>query len=195
MSKLHWTNESTRAFRIRIVSDFTLQIEKRLEELGLDHKAFAKVLGLSESRVSQILNTPANFCIDSMIEWARALKMKVSVVAYDDSDNENLEGPIHAEVFRECWVSSGKPRTVNELIQATTDHSQPRIILFSIVTMQPKELHIGDLTWQKHPNWYSNTLNLQESWLSMKELQKDTGGCSSSLASVPEMCQVQTVAH
>ena len=45
-----------------------------------------------------------------MIEYAKALGMKVSVVAYEDDDPENKKGPIDSEIFRICWEQLGKPR-------------------------------------------------------------------------------------
>jgi hypothetical protein len=45
-----------------------------------------------------------------MAKYARALGMKVSIVAYDDHDPENKKGPINSEIFKMCWEQLGKPR-------------------------------------------------------------------------------------
>jgi hypothetical protein len=112
MDKLtkHWTQRSTEDFVYRISSDFVVQLEKRLEQLGINHKNFAKVLKLSEGRVSQVLNNPGNFTLNSTVEYARAAKMKVAIVAYDDADPDNDTGPINSGIFYACWKRAGSPR-------------------------------------------------------------------------------------
>lgn len=50
-----------------------------------------------------------------MAEYARALGMKVVVVAYDDNDPDNTRGPINPEIFQQCWKHMGSPADFYEL--------------------------------------------------------------------------------
>ena len=103
----HWTGRSTDDFLYRIGADFVSRIERLL---GTRSKAsLAKKLGVSGGRISQVLNNPGNLTLKTMIEYARALGLKVAVVAYDDNDPKNLNGPVDAEIFEQCWVRSGRP--------------------------------------------------------------------------------------
>lgn len=105
--KKHWTEESTADFLYRVGADFVSRIEGLL---GAQSKAsLAKKLGVSAGRISQVLNNPGNLTLRTMIEYSRALGLKVAVVVYDDSDPKNLNGPVDAEIFEQCWVRSGKP--------------------------------------------------------------------------------------
>jgi len=70
----------------------------------------AKKLGVTKGRVSQWINRPGNISLGKMIEYAQALGMKVSVIAYQDDDPENKKGPIDSEIFKICWEQLGKPR-------------------------------------------------------------------------------------
>jgi hypothetical protein len=44
------------------------------------------------------------------VAYARALGMKVSVVAYEDGDPHNEKGPISSEIFAICWDNQKQPR-------------------------------------------------------------------------------------
>lgn len=111
----HWTNNTYSDFAYRIASDFTSQIEMKLEALQLDRKGYAQLVGVKPSRVSQILNDPGNLGLESMVKYARVLGMKVAVVAYEDGDPHNNNGPIHSQVFYESWKKIGSPADFYDL--------------------------------------------------------------------------------
>lgn len=106
---MHWTESSVDGFLYRIGFDFVRQIEQSLNAAKMSQADLAKALGVTEGRVSQILNNPGNITLRKMIEYARALKRKVSVITYNDGDPRNRKGPIAAEVFVSCWERAGKP--------------------------------------------------------------------------------------
>ncbi len=105
----HWTARSTEDFRFRIAADFIVQLENKMESVPLTQKELAKKLGLSKGRISQFLNKPGNLTLKKIVEYSRALDMKVAIVAYEDGDNLNKKGPINPEIFKLCWEKSGKP--------------------------------------------------------------------------------------
>jgi hypothetical protein len=105
----HWTAESTDAFVNRLSFDFITQLAKRMESLLLNQAGLAKRLRLTTGRVSQILNNPGNLTLSKMVEYARAVGMKITVVAYDDGDPHNERGPVNSEIFNICWENRGKP--------------------------------------------------------------------------------------
>lgn len=111
----HWTTQSLGDFAYWVASDFTAQIESRLEEKEIGKNDFAGLLDVSVSRVSQVLNDPGNITLGNVVKYARALGMKVALVAYDDADPENEKGPITAEVFTKCWERLGSPNDLFEL--------------------------------------------------------------------------------
>ena len=106
---IHWTENSTDEFANRLSFDFITQLAKQMETLPLKQGEFARKLGLSKGRISQILNNPGNLTLNKAIQYARALGMKVTVVAYDDNDPKNERGPINADIFRLCWERAQKP--------------------------------------------------------------------------------------
>lgn len=107
--KNHWTAASTGKFLYRIASDFIRQIEQRMEREGVKQGELAAGLGVTEGRVSQIINNPGNLTLKNVVQYARALGMKVAIVAYDDGDTDNERGPIHGEIFSACWEHCQKP--------------------------------------------------------------------------------------
>lgn len=115
----HWTESSTDAFRYRVANDFVVQLEKRMELGRISQKTLASRLHVSEGRVSQVLNNPTSLTLKSIIDYARALGMKVAVVAYDDNDPTNTNGPITPEIFQACWEKLGSPRDFFELEDST----------------------------------------------------------------------------
>jgi transcriptional regulator with XRE-family HTH domain len=108
--KAHWTAQSVKDYLFRIATDFIVQLENKMESLAISQDQLAKKLGVTKGAVSQWINHTGNVTLGKMIEYARALGMKVSVVAYEDDDPENKKGPIDAEIFRICWEQLGKPR-------------------------------------------------------------------------------------
>jgi len=105
----HWTAESNDAFLHKISFDFISQVEKKLEASSFTQAELARRLGVSEGAVSHILNNPQNLTLKTIVTYARALSIKVSIVAYDDGDPHNERGPINSEVFSTCWERAGRP--------------------------------------------------------------------------------------
>lgn len=105
----HWTEQSLESFRYRIAFDFTRQVEDYMEMKGISQSALAERLNKTESRVSQVINSPGNFKLDTIVGWSRALGLKASIILYDDDDPENVKGPVDSDVFRLCWDMAGKP--------------------------------------------------------------------------------------
>jgi hypothetical protein len=117
MGKLntHWTSASTDDFLYRVAADFAQQIEDAMKESEASQAALAKALGVSEGRVSQVLNNPGNLTLRNAIEYARALKRKAAIVVYDDRDPKNRNGPINSKIFTSCWEMRGRPSDFFEL--------------------------------------------------------------------------------
>jgi predicted XRE-type DNA-binding protein len=115
----HWTSWSTENFQYRIAADFVRQIEKAMESQGISQAMLAQRLHVTEGRVSQVLNNPGNLTLKKIIEYARAIDYKVSVVAYYDEDPQNFNGPVSSEIFAMCWYHAGSPHDFFEL-QAST---------------------------------------------------------------------------
>jgi len=106
----HWTEGDVESFMYRIGSDFVRQLQQRMESgPGISQAELAGRLNVSEGRVSQILNNPGNLTLRKIVEYSRILGLKVSVVAYDDRDPTNKNGPINSEIFAACWEESGRP--------------------------------------------------------------------------------------
>jgi predicted XRE-type DNA-binding protein len=116
----HWTSRSIDDFAYRIASDFVAQIEAKLENDGMERAEFAKAIGVTPGRVSQVLNTPTYFNLRSMVSYAKAAGMKVAIIAYDDADPKNKLGPINAQVFASCWQKAGRPKDLFELGKTVT---------------------------------------------------------------------------
>lgn len=113
--KLHWTQTSVKDYVYRIASDFVEQLDSQLEARDLSRDSLAAKLNLSKGRISQIMNNPGNFTLNMLVKCARALGLKVAIVAYDDGDPENKHGPIDSEIFRICWNDAGKPKDYQTL--------------------------------------------------------------------------------
>ncbi|MDO9565163.1 MAG: helix-turn-helix transcriptional regulator [Candidatus Desulfaltia sp.] len=106
----HWTERSNEDFLFRIAADFITQLEDKMESLPMSQDELAQRLNVTKGRVSQILNNPGNITLSKIVKCARTLGLKVSIVAYEDNDPNNENGPINSEVFSICWEKSGKPR-------------------------------------------------------------------------------------
>lgn len=111
----HWTKKSFADFVYRISFDFVAQLRMRLEEKEISRAEFAKRAKVGEARVSQIFNDPGNLELESMAKYAHAAGMKIALVAYDDGDPENYNGPINSSVFAACWKRAGSPTDFFEL--------------------------------------------------------------------------------
>jgi transcriptional regulator with XRE-family HTH domain len=80
-----------------------------MDEARVTQSSLAESLGVTPGRVSQVLRNPGNLTLKKMVEYARSLGMKVSIVAYDDDDPQNENGPINSQIFNVCWTKAGKP--------------------------------------------------------------------------------------
>ena len=100
----HWTEKNINAFVNRLSFDLVTQLSKKMDSLSITQSEFAEKLGLTKGRVSQIFNNPGNLTLNKMCQYANALEMKITIVAY-----ENECGPVHSEIFNLCWEKTGKP--------------------------------------------------------------------------------------
>jgi|HubBroStandDraft_6_1064221.scaffolds.fasta_scaffold00441_16 predicted XRE-type DNA-binding protein len=120
----HYTASNDESFINRITFDFISQIANRLETSKMKQSELAERLEVGESAVSQVLNlSRMNFTLKLMVGYARALGMKVAVVAYDDHDPNNENGPVGSEIFSSSWEKIGRPRdmwSVSEVNYAAT---------------------------------------------------------------------------
>jgi hypothetical protein len=114
---MHWTNRSEEDFAHKISSDFVLQLEKKMEADHVSSAELAQSLGLSAGRVSQVLNDPGNLTLKNGVRFTHALGMKAALVAYDDGDPQNNNGPVNSEIFYRCWQRYGSPKDFFELAE------------------------------------------------------------------------------
>jgi predicted XRE-type DNA-binding protein len=119
----HYTGANDESFVNRITFDFIAQMANRLETSKMKQSELAEKLDVGESAVSQVLNLGRmNLTLKLMVRYARALGMKVAIVAYDDHDPHNENGPVGSEIFGLSWEKIGRPRdvwSVNEASYAT----------------------------------------------------------------------------
>lgn len=110
----HWTAESVEDFTFRIASDFLAQVETKIEAGEVTRTELAHRLSRTPGRVSQLFNNPGNLTVTSAVRLVRAAGMKVALVAYDDNDPQNNNGPVNSELFYRCWKHMGAPKTFFE---------------------------------------------------------------------------------
>jgi len=108
----HWTSESVEAFKYAVASDFIGQLQTRIDENEVRQKDIARALGISEARVSQLFNRPDNLTLRTLVKLVRVLGLKLSIVAYEDAREA---GPVHPDIFRQCWEAMGAPKDMFEL--------------------------------------------------------------------------------
>jgi len=119
LTSKHWTAESIEDFTFRIASDFLAQVETKIEAGEITRAELAHRLSRTPGRVSQLFNNPGNLTVTSAVRLVRAAGMKVALVAYDDNDPQNNNGPINSEMFSRCWTYMGAPKTFFEFASAT----------------------------------------------------------------------------
>jgi len=110
----HWTSQSVEDFTYRIASDFIAQIENSNERHGITRTDLAVRLKRSLGRVSQLFN-PSNMRLSTAVQVGQASGMKIALIAYDDNDPQNQNGPINSEIFYQCWRAMGAPKDFFEL--------------------------------------------------------------------------------
>jgi transcriptional regulator with XRE-family HTH domain len=121
----HYTSENDKSFANRITFDYVAQLEERLATTNMTQAELAKKLKVGESTVSQVLNLyRSNLNLETIVKYARAVGMKVALVAYDDYDPTNQNGPVGPEIFAQSWERLGRPRDVWSVSEASYATSQ-----------------------------------------------------------------------
>src|SRR5262245_27505352 len=108
--KGNWGNRTADDFQYQIAFQFVAQLEDAMKAAPMDRAQLAKKLGVTKGRVSQILNDPGNLSLKLVVQYARALDLKVAIVAYDDPRcAEDDNGPVNPVVFVKCWEKAERP--------------------------------------------------------------------------------------
>jgi len=136
----HWTQHSTADFIYSISSTFVAQIEMKMEKEEISQSQIANKLQKSSGRISQLLNNPGNMSIRVMVELARAMGMKVSIVAYEDGDPGNDRGPIDPEVFVKCWERANRPVDLFDVEEEPVSKSKAVEIFYNDLNVQAQVL-------------------------------------------------------
>jgi predicted XRE-type DNA-binding protein len=136
----HWTEENAVDYVYRISSDFMTQIENKMDEKKVTRKEFADGMKVSTGRVSQIFNHPGNATLKQFVRCARVLGMKVALVAYDDGDARNENGPINSQIFVSCWTKEGKPSDFFSMEKPISIPMQPKIGFKMVLETRPPEI-------------------------------------------------------
>jgi hypothetical protein len=110
----HWTADSPRNFTHRIASDFLAQVEIKLEKEDINRNELANRLHRTPGRVSQLFSADS-MSLGTAVRLARAVDMKVALVAYEDANPQSGGGPVNSEIFHECWKQLGSPGNFFEL--------------------------------------------------------------------------------
>jgi hypothetical protein len=116
----HWTAGSIENFTYRIAADFLSQVETKIENGEISRAELAQRLSRTPGRVSQLLNNPGNLTVTSAVRLVRAAGMKVALVAYEDNDPDNNNGPVNSAIFNQCWKNMGAPTTFFEVVNTAT---------------------------------------------------------------------------
>jgi hypothetical protein len=111
----HWTERTVADYVHKIAADFISQIEEKMNKEGISPTVLAEKLGVTTGRVSQVLNGPGNLTLRNCAQYTRAVGMKAVVVAYEDGDPENYDGPVNPQILFDCWVKCGRPKDFFDL--------------------------------------------------------------------------------
>lgn len=106
----HWTASDLESMQFAIAFDFVNEIQLQMERENISQDDLAKRMDITKDRLSQMMSNPGNLELKSIIKMAAALRMKVSIIPYDDKDPTNTYGPIIAQIFKIIWEKSGRPR-------------------------------------------------------------------------------------
>src|SRR6266850_8043186 len=98
MTTAHWTERSADDFLYSIASDFVEQLRAKMKKLGMTQSKLAKAARVSKSYVSQVFNDPGNLSLVTIVKFAKAVGMKVSVVGYEDDSARAGSGPINSDI-------------------------------------------------------------------------------------------------
>jgi transcriptional regulator with XRE-family HTH domain len=149
----HWTQQSIGSFVYSISASFTAQLERRMQKKEVSRTSLAARLNKTTGRVSQVLNDPGNLSLRLIVEYARSLGLKVSLVAYDDDDPDNTKGPINPEVFVKSWEKLNRPVDLFEVDEKPLQVGHVPSITFNEFNIQ------GQLPYQTQGHNYASPRN------------------------------------
>jgi transcriptional regulator with XRE-family HTH domain len=186
----HWTDRSLDDFLYRIAADFVAQLETKIQSESLNKTELAQRLRISKGRVSQLLNNPGNLSLKTIIRFARALGMKIAIVAYDDQDPQNEHGPIDSEIFRICWANSGRPAdfwSLAEPSRVAAGSVMPSLPQDSLIRCEP--LAHSEWTSGRPP---SNFLEIEQNGATVHPVRGQSDRCLLSPHDIPELVAYAT---
>ncbi len=136
----HWTERDIRNLLSRLTFNFVAQLDKKMKSSSMTQAELAIKLGVTEGRVSQVLNNESNPTLETIVKYARAMGLKASIVAYEDNDHDNYKGLVNAEVFLTCWERQGKPMNFFDLNMTEEVSATPPPIRFAATDSSPISL-------------------------------------------------------
>lgn len=106
----HWTERSAEDYVYSIASDFIEKLQEKMDALPMNQSELAKAAKVSKGYVSRVFKNPGNLRLASLVKFARAVGLHVSILGYATaSDPDNNRGPISPDVFIKTWEDAGSP--------------------------------------------------------------------------------------
>jgi len=106
------------------------QIQAIFETSGLKQAELAEKLGITEGRVSQILNADTGMTLKQMVRLVRTMGLKACVLFYNDGDARDKYGPLHPSIFESCWKECGEPKSMQHVsVGVLTDKPLPANVI------------------------------------------------------------------
>jgi hypothetical protein len=157
----HWTAESVSNFTYRIAADFLAQVETKIENGEVSRTELAQRLDRTAGRVSQLFNNPGNLTVTSAVRLVRAAGMKVALVAYEDNDPQNNNGPVNSAIFYQCWKHMGAPTTffalANTVAPVSTSNCYNAYLVNGSNSMVGTAIGTAPIPINTNPLWASHT--------------------------------------
>jgi len=133
----HWTTTVDK-FTSAILMDFMCSFENIIESKHLNLERVAERMNQIKDEEDSVEYTPEliqtvidtaaehEVNVSTLVLFARALGMKVSLVLYYDDDPDNLQGPVLGETIMQCWADAGYPRDID--LEEPPEEDSPHFI-------------------------------------------------------------------
>lgn len=114
---IHWTDKNFKSYKTKFMFDFIIQLENKMDELGIDEEDISNHLNISVKKFNKIMNNPKKLKLKTIYKISKLINCHIGLILYDRKYGISKEhhGPVCPIIIEKSWKLCDNPVDMFEI--------------------------------------------------------------------------------